>query len=205
MIDEIKRFYDINAEKIANEWNENSIMMPNIKEFIEILPDGPKVLDLGCGPGYESMRMASLGADVIGIDYSEESIRVARERFPYIKFVVQDFRYLDVGIGAFDGVFACASLIHNEKSELPIIFEGIKQVLKPNGYIMVVIRDGSGVLERPYKNGNEDLIRRIFLHTKEDFSAIALRHGFKFISESQIEDNVDVYRWRCYIYQNMNA
>ena len=204
MRDEIKLFYDINALKISNDWIENCTMMPNIKEFIDILPDRPKVLDLGCGPGYESMRLSSLGADVVGIDFSEESIRVAREHFPDVKFIVQDFRYLNASIGSFDGVFACASLIHNEKRELPIIFEGIKQILKPNGYIMVVLRDGNGVLERPYKNGNEDLIRRIFLHTKEDFSAIAIRHGFKFVSECEIEDNVDEYRWKCYVYQNTN-
>lgn len=203
MRDEIKLFYDINAEKIANEWNENSVMMPNIKEFIDILPDNPKVLDLGCGSGYESLRLSSLGADVVGLDYSEESIRIARERCPAIQFIVQDFRYLNTSIGSFDGIFACASLIHNEKKELPIIFEGLRKILKPNGYIMVVIRDGSGVLERPYKNGNVDLIRRIFLHSKEDFSAIALRHGFKFVRESEIENNVDEYRWRCYVYQNI--
>ena len=62
MRDEIKLFYDINAEKISNEWYENSAMMPNIKEFIEILPNRPKVLDLGCGTGYESIRLSSLGA-----------------------------------------------------------------------------------------------------------------------------------------------
>ena len=51
-----------------------------IKKFIELFDTTPRILDAGCGAGYESMRLASLGAEVIGIDISEESFNIARKK-----------------------------------------------------------------------------------------------------------------------------
>lgn len=199
MIDETKLFYNITAESTADEWYSNDVLMPNIHEFISLLPSNPRVLDLGCGPGYESMRLSLTGAEVFGIDYSEECIRVARERCAHCKFEVYDFRYLDNKLGKFDGVFACASLIHVKEEELSIVFEQITKVLKPNGYLMVMLRDGRGVIKRPYKNKDKDLVRLVYLHSKEDFMAIALKFGFKFIKESQMDESFNEHNWRCYI------
>ena len=120
MKEEIKLFYDLTAEKTASEWYENDILMPTIKEFVSLLPKNPKVLDLGCGPGHETKRLATIGADVIGIDYSSECIRIAKECCPECKFEVMDFRNLDDSLGHFDGVFASGSLIHLNSDELPL-------------------------------------------------------------------------------------
>jgi len=45
-----------------------------IQEFVSLLPHNPRVLDLGCGPENESMRLHYAGADVLGIDFSKECI-----------------------------------------------------------------------------------------------------------------------------------
>src|SRR3954464_8524631 len=49
-----------------------------------------KVLDIGCGPGVFTARHARAGADVIGIDFSEQMIRTAKDQFPQIDFRVAD-------------------------------------------------------------------------------------------------------------------
>jgi len=43
---------------------------------------GTRVLDLGCGPGLYSNRLAALGAEVTGVDFSERSVRYARDTAP---------------------------------------------------------------------------------------------------------------------------
>ena len=55
MDDETRLFHDLEAERIADEWYANDVLVPTIQEFLSLLPDKPKVLDLGCGPGYESI------------------------------------------------------------------------------------------------------------------------------------------------------
>lgn len=108
--DDIKLFYDLTAERTADQWYTEELLKPTIEEFVSFLPNNPKILDLGCDPGHESMRLAKTGAQVLGIDYSEECIKVAKQRNPYCRFEVFDFRYLDQRYGHFNGVFASASL-----------------------------------------------------------------------------------------------
>lgn len=51
---------------------------------------GKTVVDLGCGTGYGSFLLSFLAREVTGIDNDPESIAFARERFPGVRFLVQD-------------------------------------------------------------------------------------------------------------------
>ena len=79
---ELAAYYEAAARRVAEEWYPNDILLPTIRDFFSLLRPRPRILDLGCGPGHESLRMASLGAEVVGIDFSPANIRIARERCP---------------------------------------------------------------------------------------------------------------------------
>jgi trans-aconitate methyltransferase len=101
--------------------------LPTIKDILSFLPEHPRILDLGCGPGYESMRLESLGAEDVGIDNSPENIRISRERCPQCTLHEMDFRSLDDRFGVFDGVFASASLIQTAPLDMPGIAIKLKK------------------------------------------------------------------------------
>ena len=146
----VKEFYDKTAVKWADKWYEDDSMLPYIKEFFKYLPKNPKVLDLCCGTGYESRRMKDLGAKVIGIDFSEESIKIAKEKNPDIEFVednmLNDYSYL----GKFDGCTVIAGLIHIQNEKLTRAFNEIHKILKNDGYLFVVVKEGKGKSASPY-------------------------------------------------------
>ena len=52
MGNDIKTFYDLVAERTADEWYSNNLLLPSIREFLSLMPSKPRILDLGCGPGY---------------------------------------------------------------------------------------------------------------------------------------------------------
>ena len=79
---DIQKFYNDIAQEFADEWYDNDSLLPILKQFIALLPPSPVILDLGCGAGYESMRLKKLGATVVGVDYSEEPIRIAKLNKP---------------------------------------------------------------------------------------------------------------------------
>jgi hypothetical protein len=54
----------------------------DVDRFLELLPDDAFVVDLGCGDGRLTERIAAGGHDVVGIDYSHEALRVARQTAP---------------------------------------------------------------------------------------------------------------------------
>ncbi|MBO6551248.1 MAG: magnesium protoporphyrin IX methyltransferase [Roseitalea sp.] len=91
--------------------------------LLSCLPDdlsGWRVLDAGCGSGVASFELARRGADVLGIDLSEQMVGFARDRLAEIerkepvagtaRFVAGDM--LSADHGRFDAVFAMDSLIH---------------------------------------------------------------------------------------------
>jgi len=201
--EETKRFYDLTAQKTADEWYENIVLMPSIEEFIALLPENPRVLDLGCGPGYESMRLTKAGASVMGVDFSEECIRIAKERCPQAQFELMDFRYLDRDkLGIFEGVFACASLIHISPQELPGIWERIRGILAREGLVVVMVREGEGIWERwPVIDGKK-LHRIVYLYTKETLSAAA--SGFKYLKAGYLAPDPLEKGWRSHIFQRVN-
>ena len=79
--------------------------------LVELLQPQPgqRILDLGCGTGQLTDRIALSGAQVIGLDASPEMIGQARQNYPHIEFVLEDAARMRYD-GEFDSVFSNAAL-----------------------------------------------------------------------------------------------
>jgi SAM-dependent methyltransferase len=203
MMKDINLFYDAIAVKTADEWYPNNILLPTIQEFVSLLPQKPRVLNLGCGPGYESMRLASTGAEVVGIDLSPENIRIARSRCPQCQFAEADFRQLDGRWGTFDGVLASASLIHLTPEDLIAVSGRIADVLKTTGKLLVLVQDGDGIREREMVVDGRPWHWAVQLYSKETL-LLALK-PFQFIREGYLAPELNQVGWRCYLWNVINS
>ena len=86
----------------------------------ELLPNltGKKVLMLGCGTGEESLMLNEFGAtDIVGIDLSEESIRLAKESYPNCEFLVGDMHKLPFENDSFDFVYSSLAIHYSGTPE----------------------------------------------------------------------------------------
>ena len=200
---EIQEFYNDIAEEFAESWYENNSLLPILKQFVSLLPPSPEILDLGCGAGYESMRLSQLGAKVTGIDYSEEPIKIARFKNPDCRFEVMDFREMTTDLGCFDGIVAIAALIHIADDELELVFQNMKKVLKNLGYVMIMIVEGQGLSEeRSFVDHNGKQYKRYFyLHNKDSLSNTAKNAGFEFSQTIELPEEHAKYGWKGFIYQ----
>ena len=92
-ISETRTFWNQTAQdwdtQIGDEGDSNRILNsdPVLWDFAGEVA-GLKVLDAGCGTGYLSRKLHEKGADVIGVDFSEEMIQIARNKSPDIDFRV---------------------------------------------------------------------------------------------------------------------
>jgi trans-aconitate methyltransferase len=70
--------------KTINAWKDRR--HEAVLTFLRSLAlDHPTILDLGCGPGWYTEKLAQFGPTV-GIDLSEEAISMAKARFPHVTF-----------------------------------------------------------------------------------------------------------------------
>jgi trans-aconitate methyltransferase len=91
---------------------------------------GERILDLGCGPGQLTGKIAAAGADVIGLDASPDMIGQARQNFPRLPFRLQDaiaMQWQD----EFDAVFSNAAL--HWMLDAAAVAKNIARALKPGG------------------------------------------------------------------------
>jgi cyclopropane fatty-acyl-phospholipid synthase-like methyltransferase len=106
-----------------------------LDELAGRLADGARVLDLGCGNGAKTARLAER-FDVVGVDLSEEQLRLARAEVPEATFLQRDFAELDFPAGSFDAVTAFYSVMHVPRDEHPALFGRIRGWLKPGGLFL---------------------------------------------------------------------
>jgi len=199
MEDNTKRFYNATAREVADRWYPNSALMPTIREFLSFLPPNPRVLDLGCGPGHESMRLRLAGARVLGLDFSEECIKVARSRCPQCHFEIADFRELDMRFGQFDGVFAAGSLIHIPHDGLGAVMDRMARVLRSYGCILVIVRDGEGVRESwPVVDGKKTH-RVTYLYRHDDLASAS--KDLIPCGELELDDSLSNQGWRAHLFR----
>ncbi|HEY5589409.1 MAG TPA: class I SAM-dependent methyltransferase [Paludibacter sp.] len=116
------------------------------QRFLRLLPTSAHILDLGCGHGRDSKAFLDKGYFITAMDGSKTCCRFAGD---YIgqEVLCRTFEELDYN-QEFDGVWACASLLHVPYGELTEIFIKIAQALKPVGILYASFKYGDFEGER---------------------------------------------------------
>ncbi len=103
----------------------------DLQAFIDAVPAGGRVLDLGCGPGNSAAMMQEADLIADAMDASAEMVRVARDKYGVdAKHATFDDLTAD---SVYDGVWANFSLLHATKSDMPRYLKAIHTALKPGG------------------------------------------------------------------------
>jgi len=147
------------TEIYLDQWHQDALRLSG-----QVI--GLDLLEVGCGQGNFSLHLASLGARVVGTDFSTKAIeiantkKVAQESFP--RFLVADAQTLPFADSSFDLVVSCECLEHvpNPSKALNEMF----RVLRPNGRLVLTTENYSnGMLiywamswlkRKPFNSGN---------------------------------------------------
>lgn len=141
------KYYSQNAATfISNTLNVDIKEIQN--EFISCLLQGARILDLGCGSGRDTLYFLQKGFYVTALDGCKEFCEATKalcseyEFKGKIEIQNQDFSNL-VEINQYDGVWACSSLLHISKNELPDILKKIECALKEDGVFYCSFKEGN--------------------------------------------------------------
>ena len=186
---------------MTNQWDaerydeKHAFVYQKAKGLVELLAPKPgeRILDLGCGTGALTAEIAARGADILGLDRSEEMIAQARKKYPELKFEVADARTLKFQ-AEFDAVFSNAVLHWIPEAEQ--VIAGVSRALKPGGRFVAEF-GGKGNIQRLVEGFHRafaalqmqepDDVSPWFYPSVAEYAALLEKHGLE-VREASLFD-----------------
>ena len=154
-------YYKNNAE-IYVQSTLGCMMDAAINEFVKSVEKGGLILDFGCGSGRDSKIFMQKGYDVDPVDGTEEICAIASE---YLGKRVRHMYFEDLSEkDMYDGIWACASILHLPYERLKFVLGRIYKALKDGGAFFVSFKYGEfeGIRDgRYYTDVTEDKLQKL--------------------------------------------
>ena len=161
-------YYERNAERYATE-TFSADMSKQYQRFLPLLKNGVKILDVGSGSGRDACYFQKQGYQVTALEPSNNLCREIRKVFSgkIICSDIQNYRPTE----RYDGIWACASLIHLQEEEVLCFFRKIDMYLNDNGIVYASGKSGisTGEVEdgRFFLEFTEQLVEKILTVNKQ--------------------------------------
>ena len=133
-----KQYYSTNYKEYIST-TQKVDMTEHYSRFLPYLFQGAKILDIGFGSGRDMLYFESKGYNVLGIDNVSEFVDNGKANGLNVELC--DFHNLPY-VETFDGIWACASLLHS--NDLPLAFDNLNKALKVGGHIYLSMKHGNG-------------------------------------------------------------
>ncbi|OGZ73105.1 MAG: hypothetical protein A2908_01055 [Candidatus Staskawiczbacteria bacterium RIFCSPLOWO2_01_FULL_38_12b] len=146
--------------KIAESWHKDHSSddwwQEGTDKFVSLLKQGSSVLDVGCGGGTKSKYLIGKGLKVLGVDFSENLVEIAKREVPEGRFLVMDINNVDTLEESFDGIFMQAVLLHIPKKEAEGIIKKAVGKLNSGGYLYIAVKEKiEGGVDEETKTDND--------------------------------------------------
>lgn len=167
-------WYEANAQAFFDR-SIDAAILDQQRQFADMLPPGGRVLDAGCGSGRDAKAFREWGFQVIATEAAPSLAALARAHAG-VDVRVMTFDAMDWD-QAFDGVWACASLLHVARVELPETLRRLRRALAPGGALFMSFKYGEGERDangRRFTNLDEAGAERLLAETGGGLELLSL-------------------------------
>jgi SAM-dependent methyltransferase len=170
--------YDRHAWAWDRERSRSLFERPWLDRFLELLPRGGSILDIGCGSGEPIAGFfIAAGYPLNGVDSSSAMIALCKGRFPNEVWNVADMRTLSLG-RRFDGILAWDSFFHLRQDDQRKMFPIFREHAAPNAALMFTSGPREGEAMGTYRG--EPLYHASL--DPDEYRALFDEHGFEVVS-----------------------
>ena len=135
--------YNRNHHTYTDKFMHYSPYVTQVIQFANLLEDGFKVLDVGCGPGNVSKNLCDLKKlAVTGLDLSPEMLETARTNVPGGTFLLQDIRNASFTASHYDAVILSFCIVHLDDDETFALLANAVKWLRRGGYLYLSFMEG---------------------------------------------------------------
>ena len=133
-------YYEKNTERFVAD-TENVILSGIQDKFLSYLKEDGLILDFGCGSGRDTKYFMSKGYTVEAADGSAKMCELASQ---YTGIHVRHMMFSELKErDKYDGIWACASILHLQKDKLKTVLIKMSEAIKESGCIYVSFKYGS--------------------------------------------------------------
>lgn len=134
--------YDSSATFFSDLFEKHGIDKHGIGlAFSKVGKENPKTVELGCGTGKDAEYITTFTNDYLGIDFSKELLKRAKNRLPYVHFKFADLETFEYPQNI-DVVFAFACLLHTDKDTFSEILQNLCIKMNVGGVMLLSLAQG---------------------------------------------------------------
>lgn len=172
--------YDVVAARYLENARDRGAIVPHLDAFAGAVTPGGRVIDLGAGPGLDTVLLGERGLRAIGVDFSLGMLGAGVHECPGAR-VQGDARRLPVATGGVDGVWAKASLLHLQRDDAGRSLDEVRRILRPAGILFLAVKAGSGKAIETARYG----LPRFFQYWSDaELDAALDAHGFHVLTRT---------------------
>ena len=189
------RAYEVDANAWAQARNDRSAIQPHIDRFAGLVGQAGRVLDIGCGPGFDTAGLTEAGLNPVALDFAQAMARLTATR-TRARVVQGDARSLPFTTASFGGAWASASLIHIARADIDVALQDIGRVLKAGAvlYSRMQVGDSEGI-EQPAAGNPISQPRFFARYTAGAWKALLTTNGFEVIEQQEQQAAPGARRW----------
>lgn len=171
--------YNISAAKLSKKFNEIGPRTEDIKRAFSFFTiKNPNTLEIGCGNGRDAKQILKYTNKYLGIDISKEMIKLSKKFLLKTKFLVADIENIKLP-NKLDIVFAFASFLHLNKTNLKKLLNKLHEQINNNGIIYISIKYNDEYIE---KIKTDEFGKRFFYYYREeDFQKMIPKNKYKIL------------------------
>lgn len=134
-------YYDTNADAFF-EQTVGVDMSPLYANFLARVPPGGHIMDAGCGSGRDAKAFLARGFRVTAFD---ASVELAQRASKLLGIPVACRRFDEITeVQSYDAIWACASLLHVVRADLPAVIARLVGALRTGGVLYASFKEGAG-------------------------------------------------------------
>lgn len=192
-----KQTYNTIADEYFRRTQDRASLENYLSNFVDSLEHSGAVLDLGCGPGFDTHWFNHRNITAIGMDIAHNMLRLGMSRFSG-DFILADMRQMPFPRESFVGMWANASVQHIQRSQSRAVLKECWRVLKPSGILFISVKAGERGIWENARYG-ADLPRWFTLWKSGEFDQLIHNTGYEIVSseDKELGDETWLMRYCC--------
>jgi len=172
----VKNTYNKISQQYFDVYYNNLDDKPYYDKFEKLLKKGATILDLGCGNGKTCKYFSELGYKTLGLDFSDEMLKLAKKHSPNLNFKLKDITKFSFD-KKFDGAIYAYSLFHLNEEQAESSIQCVSNALNSKSPLLLLLQKGKGEIIEP-EPFNPSLQMYCKFYDEKEISELLNKHGF---------------------------